>query len=360
MAEQRITPSDVAVRRLQQHLGHEIDSFTEALDADISDVQRAVASDREDLAVQVLQAHIAKLEDFQDQLRRLVAGAVVEREAEGVIDALGSDVAAVPAPPPPELLPPPPPPAAPPAGVGGGIRRSLLAAACIVAVTVLVSSGWTPVRQDPLVAAISASEQALAAVEGAATGSSLSLAELVVRSTDLHTAIAGLDAATMADPAVRLRIESMLADQQQALASLSVQLPVAGMMLEDLRELARTLDLNLPFLDAPGLPALLDPVPSAPAVPDPVTAGRPSVVARPTPADAAPQPQAPQPRPSSQPQAQPESAPASPSPSPAAEPRPAEQPPRADPRPAPEDGATSHPGLGDLFNSSYLQHDSGL
>ncbi|HUG86791.1 MAG TPA: hypothetical protein VMM13_19635, partial [Euzebya sp.] len=79
-------------------MSHEIDS-------DLDDVDRALADDREDLALEVLRGHIARLEAFAEGVRRTVAGSMAERDAEAVVDAV---VATMPTPPAPRLTPPAP------------------------------------------------------------------------------------------------------------------------------------------------------------------------------------------------------------------------------------------------------------
>lgn len=269
-------PSAHAARRLQVGLEAGIASFADEVDADLADVDRAVAAGREDIAVEVLEEHLVRLERFAEQLKLVVAGAAVEREAEAVLARAAlelphpSDVGVTSAPRPSDPRP----------SARGALSRGVLVAACVALVAVL-AVGVRPPAGDPLLAAATASEQALDAARDAATGSVEGLSDLAARSADLHTAISRLDVALLDDPLVRERLQVMLADQQRALAQLSPRLPAVAGLLAELEALARSLDLPLPSLpvrvpdviDVDDLPLVREP---QPAVPLPLPPGSPA------------------------------------------------------------------------------------
>ncbi len=245
-----------------------------------------MASGREDLAVAVVHEHLERLERFQAELHRLVAGATVEREAEGVLDALLPPVT-----PPPPAIAPPPPQRTPAvdrrraAGAGGrGGRRALVTAGTLLAAAVLglLAPGvLAPVRDvDPLDAAVVASRQAVVAAHAAADGTDAEMARLAVLTFDLHSTIVDMDAARLADPEVRTRLTGLLEEQQQALLPLAVRVPAAASMLGDVRALAQRLGLDLTPLPRTGAPLTTSPSatpavagPSGPAAVGPTPSG---------------------------------------------------------------------------------------
>lgn len=82
------TPSDAAIKRLHSGLQDGIASYTSDVVADVEVMARAVADAREDQALEVVRDHLERLGVFAGEMRRVVAGAAAEREAEGVLPAL--------------------------------------------------------------------------------------------------------------------------------------------------------------------------------------------------------------------------------------------------------------------------------
>lgn len=262
-------PSRAATRRLEDGLRREVDHYREALAEDLVDAHLSAERGDHDRAIATLESHLASLERLQSRVQRVVAGALVERDAEDVVDrAVGAGAHAVPPPPPPVHPPvvdvrsaeePTTEPATPTAG--GSLRRGVAAALTLAA---LAFVGLGPLRApdpDPLLAAVQASEHALAAAEAAESGEARDVHVLTARSASLHDAIDGLPADVRDEPEVRSWLRMVITEQHAALSELVGTVATVDVLLADLGRLAADLDIPLP-------PAIAVPTPDVPEMAD--------------------------------------------------------------------------------------------
>ncbi len=260
-------PSRAATRRLEDGLRREVDHYRTTLAEDLVDAHLAAEHGDHDRAIATLESHLASLEQLQSRVQRVVAGALVERDAEDVVDrAVGAAAQAVPPPPPPVHPPevdvrsaeePTTEPATPTAG--GSLRRGVVAALALAA---LAFAGLGPLRApepDPLLAAVQASEHALAAAEAAESGEARDVHVLTARSASLHDAIDGLPADVRDEPEVRSWLRMVITEQHAALSELLGTVPSVDVLLADLGRLAADLDISLPpVIATPAMPDVPD------------------------------------------------------------------------------------------------------
>ena len=265
-------PSRAAARRLRDGLRREVDDYREALAEDLVDAHLWAEQGDHDRAIATLESHLASLERLQTQVQRVVAGAMVERDAEDVVDRAVRPL-------PQEVPPPPPIPAAidvreGPSGddrametaVGGSLRRGIVAAVAVAAIAFVGLGPLQSPQPDPLLAAVQASEFALAAAEAAESGQASDVRVLTARSASLHDAIDSLPVDVRNEPEVRSWLRMVITDQHAALTVLVGTVPTVDVLLADLGRLAADLDIPLPVPpeapSSPDMPDLADVDPS--------------------------------------------------------------------------------------------------
>lgn len=271
-------PSRAAARRLRDGLRREVDEYRETLAEDLVDAHLWAEQGDHDRAIATLESHLASLEQLQTQVQRVVAGAMVERDAEDVVDRAVRPL--------PQDVPPPPPPIPgvidvreDPSGddrdmepavggtaVGGSLRRGIVAAVAVAAIAFVGLGPLQSPQPDPLLAAVQASEFALAAAEAAESGQASDVRVLTARSASLHDAIDSLPADVRNEPEVRSWLRMVITDQHAALTVLVGTVPTVDVLLADLGRLAADLDIPLPALPeapiSPDMPDLDDVDPS--------------------------------------------------------------------------------------------------
>lgn len=254
---ERHVPSAAATDRLREELRREVGSYAEAVDRDLDVLALLDAEGNPDEAVEVLQAHIARLEALQARVQLAVSGAVAEREAEAVIDrALG-------VPPSPAPLPVPEPPPQEIAAAAGGravpLRRAVVALVAVAALGTVVLGRPAPVEEGLLTAVEVASEQASVAAVAAGAGDPAAAADLQDRSAALEAAIDDLPADALATDQVRDQVTSALAGHRDQLLSLVGIVASAPGLLAEVEELAASLGLPLPPVTPAAVPLDLPP-----------------------------------------------------------------------------------------------------
>jgi hypothetical protein len=224
-------PSAESVDRLRTALRAQLEAYQRELEIDLRDVRLAAQSGRPEVALAAVDDQLARLAGFADDVRRVVAAALVEREAESVLAAAAGAVPAQPRPPRPLRRP---------------WRRLASAGALLAAALVVVGQGG-PTPHEALLAAELVSDQVVvAAMHASEAPDEEGVEELAALGVRMRDVVAGLDAGALADPAVRQRLAVMFADQQAALLVLRARVPAAGAVLQDLLDLARDLDVALP------------------------------------------------------------------------------------------------------------------
>jgi hypothetical protein len=299
-------PSAAAVDRLRDAVGGRTDALRArtGIDLTIVDALLRVGADR--AAVEAISDYQRALRAYAADVDRAVAGAAAEAEAEAVIATIladgGLDLAA-----PASAASAPPaasvdagdepdaagPRAAPPRS--RPVRRALVGAltAAVVLGAALATPGLRPSPQAGLAAAeleareeLAVARERLSALQAAPSAAATVTAE----ARELHDRIFALSSTALEREVVREQIRELLDLEQVALEEVAPDEPLALELIEEIRAIRTSLDLDLPLPARPEVPPL--DLPDVDARPDPGALDLPAPADGPLPPPGLPLPEA--------------------------------------------------------------------